>query len=142
MFQFFNVRIERHVLDAGGGISDPETRWALREGRRMRIIEDPESELRSILRYEFELEQGLEDGERLYPEEMVREAYRYLKYRAQKKGITIAELIPGWETERELPSILPKVMSVYGSLVLTVNGPHWATKKFRKLAHKRKIKLA
>lgn len=139
---FFNSRVERYVIGIGFDEEDFYVRKEIRDSLRARIINSPESMIRTILRIELELEQGVSDAD-VFPPEVVRAAKNYAEMRKNKlKANSYADFISGWtRAESGTDASITKLLAYFGARLLTVNGPLWATKKFKKVAKCRNMKI-
>lgn len=138
---FFNARIERKIFDIPEDTT-AEVRYNLRNGRRKRVILNPEAELFRILREEIESEIAA-TGHWTECSDTFREAVvaaqRYLIIRKERTGLTASQLIPGWCIREECTGAeVPKLLAYFGSRILTISGG-WKTKKFRKCIHRMKF---
>ena len=134
IIEFFNSRIERHILDYARDEQDIAVRYELKNNLRAKVIANPFSTLARIIRIELEIEQGRND-ESVFPKWLEAEADRYANMREEKTKLSRRELIPDWtETELGLPEETIKLLTYLGAMVLTRGKPLWATKKFRKTA--------
>lgn len=141
VLDFFNARVERSILAIAADDPEYEVRKELRNAARLKIIRNPFPQLFSVLRTELEEEQGLSE-ESVFPIQLETEARIYLIDRAVKLGVPSKNFIPGWnEAEDHTPAELPKVLAYMGAMWLTRKGPAWATKKFRRAAQCRNIKI-
>ena len=137
---FFNARIERKIFDIPEDTT-AEVKYNIRNGRRKRVILNPEAELFLILRQELESEVAdaghwTECSNTFL--EAVAAAQEYLKMRQKRTGLSASQLVPGWCVREECTGAeVPKLLAYFGSRILTVSGG-WRTKKFRKCIHRMK----
>ena len=141
IYDFFNSRVERKIFDVPQDLTS-EAKYNLRNGRRKKIILNPEVELFLILRQELESEvvdagHWTECSDAFL--EAVAAAQEYLNMRQKRTGLSASQLIPGWCVREECTGAeVPKLLAYFGARILTVSGG-WKTKKFRKCIHKMKF---
>lgn len=142
IIDFMNARIERSIMAIAADETDYDVRKELRTSARLKVIRRPFEELFTILRSELEDEQGLSE-EPVFPEQIVTTAVRYLFERAGRLDVPLSNLVPGCWSAVEIRNTaeLPKVLAYMGAMWLTRKGPAWATKKFRRAARCRNIKI-